>query len=151
MSSTTSVCTIAALKNAFSRHGIPEVVRSDNGPQYSSQEFAAFSEAYSFKHITSSPLFPQSNGQAERTVQTVKRILRQSEDVFKGLLVYRSTPLPWCGLSPAELSMGRKLRTSLPLTDKHLIPQWSYLSEFQALNKKFKKRQEQDYNRCHRA
>ena len=149
MSATTSVSTIDALKNVFSRHGIPEVV--DNGPQYSLQEFAAFSKAYSFKHITSSPLFPQSNSQAERTVQTVKRILRQSEDIFKGLLVYRSTPLPLCDLSPAELSMGCKLRTPLPLTDKHLIPQWSYLSEFRALNKKFKNRQEKDCNRRHRA
>ena len=87
----------------------------------------------------------------ERTVQTVKKILKHSEDIFKGLLVYRSTPLPWCSLSPAELTMGRKLRTPLPLTDKQLIPQWSYLSEFRALNKKFKNRQEQDYNRRHRA
>ena len=151
MTSTTSASTIAALKAIFSRHGIPEVVRSDNGPQYSSQEFAKFSKLYSFKHITSSPLYPQSNGQAERTVQTVKKILRQSEDIYKGLLVYRSTPLPWCKLSPAELSMGRRLRTQLPLTDRQLIPQWSYLSEFRKLNKKFKKKQERDYNRQHRA
>ena len=132
MSSTTSVSTIAALKNVFSRHGIPEVVRSDNGPHYSSQEFADFSKAYSFKHITSSPLYPQSNGQVERTVQTVKKILKHSEDISRGLQVYRSTPLPWCSLSPAELTMGCKLRTPLPLTDKQLIPQWSYLSEFRA-------------------
>ena len=78
MASTTSSSTIAALKSVFSRHGIPEVVRSDNGPQYSSQEFAAFSKAYHFKHVTSSPLYPQSNGQAERMVQTVKKILRTS-------------------------------------------------------------------------
>ena len=106
MSSTTSLSTIAALKSIFSRHGIPEEVRSDNGPQYSSQEFAAFSTAYNFKHATSSPLYPQSNGQAERMVQTVKKILRQSNYIHKGLLVYRSTPMPWCNLSPAELSMG---------------------------------------------
>ena len=151
MSSTTSRSTIAALKSVFSRHGIPEVVRSDNGPQYNSQEFATFAEEYSFKHVTSSPLYPQSNGQAERTVQTVKKILRQSEDIYKGLLVYRSTPMPWCSLSPAELLMGRKLRTPLPLTDKHLIPQWPYLPKFREVNDKFKKRQQRDYNKRHRA
>lgn len=59
--------------------------------------------------------------------------------------------MPWCSLSPAELSMGRKLRTSLPLTNKQLIPQWSYLPKFREANEKFKKRQEQDYNRRHRA
>ena len=63
--STTSSAVIAVLKAAFSRHGIPEVVRSDNGPQYSSQEFARFADSYTFKHVTSSPLFPQSNGEAE--------------------------------------------------------------------------------------
>jgi len=151
ITSTTSASTIVALKAIFSRHGIPEVVRSDNGPQYNSQEFTTFSESYGFKHITSSPLYPQSNGQAERTVQTVKKILRQSEDIYSGLLVYRSTPLPWCKLSPAELSMGRKLQTQLPLTDQQLIPQWSYLPDFRKVNKKFKKKQERDYNRQHRA
>ena len=151
MSSTTSKSTIAALKSVFSRHGIPEVERSDNGPQYNSQEFTSFAEVYNFRHVTSSPLYPQSNGQAERSVQTVKKILRQSDDIYKGLLVYRSTPMPWCSLSPAELSMGRKLRTSLPLTDEQLTPQWSYLPKFREVNDKFKKRQERDYNKRHRA
>ena len=84
-------------------------------------------------------------------MQTMKKILRQSDDIYKGLLVYRSTPMPWCSLSPAELTMGRKLRTSLPLTDEQLIPQWSYLPKFREVNDKFKKQQEQDYNKRHRA
>ena len=129
MNSTTTTCTITALKNIFTRHGIPEIVRSDNGPQYSSHEFAAFAKAYQFQHITSSPLFPQSNGQAERMVQIIKKLFRKSEDIYQGLLSYRSTPLPWCNLSPAELLMGHRLRTLLPSTDKQLIPQWNYLPE----------------------
>ena len=42
------------LKAIFVRHGIPETVISDNGPQYSSAEFAKFSEDWGFTHITSS-------------------------------------------------------------------------------------------------
>ena len=99
MNSTTTTCTITALKNIFARHGIPEIVRSDNGPQYSSHEFAAFAKAYQFQHITSSPLFPQSNSQGERMVQTIKKLFRKSDDIYQGLLSYRSTPLPWCNLS----------------------------------------------------
>ena len=57
---------ITALKSAFARHGIPKTVVSDNGPQFSSEEFAAFANAYLFTHVTSSPRFPASNGQAER-------------------------------------------------------------------------------------
>ena len=65
---TTSRDVIEILKSTFSRHGIPETVVSDNGPQFSSQEFRDFAKQYEFCHVTSSPLYPQSNGQAERGV-----------------------------------------------------------------------------------
>jgi hypothetical protein len=42
LNSTTSSSIISALKSIFSQHGIPETVISDNGPQYSSLEFAEF-------------------------------------------------------------------------------------------------------------
>ena len=145
--STTSSAVISALKAAFSRHGIPEVVRSDNGPQYSSHDFAKFAETYGFKHLTSSPLFPQSNGQAERAVGTVKRMLERSSDPFIALLSYRSTPLPWCDLSPAELSMGRKIRSTVPQTNKQLVP---YLAEFRRKNQGFKTKQKQNFDARHR-
>lgn len=63
------------LRQNFARHGIPEELISDNGPEYSSYEFQAFAKEFGFKHITSSPRYPQSNGLAERTVQTAKTLL----------------------------------------------------------------------------
>ena len=134
----------------FSRHGIPETVVSDNGPQFSSQEFSDFASNYQFAHVTSSPHYPASNGQAERAVKTAKQLLKNADDPFLALLSYRATPLPWCGKSPAELLMGRKLRSNIPQTTDSLVPQWSYLQEFRAQNKEFKKRQKTDYDRCHR-
>ena len=95
--STTSGAVISHLKSVFARHGIPEVVRSDNGPQYASKEFSEFAQSYGFQHITSSPKYPQSNGQAERMVQTVKQLLRDSEDPYLAILSYRATPMPWSG------------------------------------------------------
>ena len=118
--SITSSAIIAALIAAFSRHGILDAVRSENGPQYLSQEFARFADSYAFKHVTSSPLFPQSNGEAERMVKTVKRLLEQSKDPFMALLSYRSTPLPWCNHSPAELTLGRHIRIMVPQTNAYL-------------------------------
>ena len=144
LSSTTSQAIINALKTIFSRHGIPEIIRTDNGPQYSSQEFAAFARQYDFTHITSSPHFPQSNGQAERTVKTVKQLLKESEDPHIALLTYRSTPFHWCGLSPAELLMGRRLWTNVPQVKEQLVPEWHFLEDFQQKNKEFKQRQKQD-------
>ena len=98
----------------------------------------SFASSYGFQHLTSSPKFPQSNGQAERAVQMIKNLLKKSDDLYTSLLSYRATPLSWCDLSPAELSMGRRLRTSVPLTDKMLRPQWVYLETFRELDKKQK-------------
>lgn len=96
LSLTTSATIITALKSIFSRQGIPEKVRSDNSPQYSSQEFARFASSYEFSHITSSPRFPQSNSQVERMVKMVKNMLQKPGDLHMAMLSYRSTPLPWC-------------------------------------------------------
>ena len=150
LASTTSVAVITSLKSIFARHGIPQIVRSDNGPQYVSQEFSMFAKLYGFQHTTSSPRYPQSNGQAERTVKTVKQMLKQSEDPYLVLLNYCATPLPWCNRSPAELSMGRKLRTRVPQSPEQLTPTWFYLEEFRKQNQKFKAKQKRDYDKRHR-
>ncbi len=126
------------------------MLRSDNGPQYSSREFSSFAEEYGFKHVTSSPRYPQSNGQAERAVQTVKKMLKKSSDPCLALLNYRATPLPWCKLSPAQLLMGRPLRTRVPVVTDQLIPNWPYLGRFRDLNKSYKERQKEDFDRRHR-
>ena len=75
MSSQSSQDVIKALKSIFARHGVPEVVRSDNGPQYSSGEFQKFAKDWGFQSIISSPKYAQSNGEAERAVQTKKKTL----------------------------------------------------------------------------
>lgn len=71
----TSQAVITRLKGIFARYGIPEQFVSDNGPQYNSQEFANFAKGWDFTHVMSSPHYAQSNGMAEKTVQTVKRML----------------------------------------------------------------------------
>lgn len=63
---------IAALKEAFSCHEIPYTVVPDNGPQYSCELFRDFSTEYGFTHITSSPRYPQANGEAKCAVATIK-------------------------------------------------------------------------------
>ena len=138
LTTTTSQSIINSLKTVFARHGISETLRTDNGPQFSSQQFAEFAKQYDFTHTSSSPHFPASNGQAERTVQTVKHLLKDTDDPPLTLLSYRATPFPWCGRSPAELLMGRNIRTTLPQTTTSLISQWSYLTEFKQLTKSLK-------------
>ena len=95
---------------------------TDNGPQYSSAAFREFSHTYGFTHVTSSPLYPQSNGVSERTVQTVKNVLQKckesGQDPHLAILCLRSTPLSLDLPSPAELLNGRVYQTNLPAVSK---------------------------------
>ena len=147
MTSTTATKVIEALKSVFSRYGIPEVLMSDNGPQFACSEMEDFAAQYKFRHITSSPLYPQSNGLAERSVKTVKGLLRDAEDPYLALLAYRATPLPWCHLSPAELLMGRKIRTVVPQTKEQFKPNWPYLEEFKKTEKRYKQKQKENFDK----
>ena len=71
-------------------------------------------------HKTSSPHYPKSNGLAESAVKVTKIIIKKciesGEDIYKGLLAYRATPLA-SGLSPAEMLMGRRIKTTLPASE----------------------------------
>ena len=93
----TAAKTITHLKELFAEHGIPESIRSDNGPQFSSHLFKEFAEKWNFTHHTSSPTNPRSNGQAESAVKIIKGLLTRSkcagEDPYLALLAYRSTPV----------------------------------------------------------
>lgn len=117
-----SAQTILQLKRIFSRHGIPDILFSDNGPQFDSREFTTFSTDWQFQHITSSPRYPQSNREVERAVQTMKTVLNKSSDEYLALLNYRDTPLHH-GYSPAQLSMGQKVRTRVPCHPDELKPE----------------------------
>ena len=132
---------IDKLKSIFARHGIPEIVKSDNGTHYSSAEFAKFAEDWKFSHVTSSPTYPKSNGLAEKTVQTIKTTLekakRDSKDPYLAILEQRNTPVDNFK-SPAQLSMGRRLRSLLPSTINHLIPETPSHQETQ---ERFRKKQ----------
>ena len=120
--------------------------------QYSSQEFDDFAKSYNFKHVTSSPRYPQSNGLAERMVKTVKKLITLSpQDPQKALLSYRTTPLSWCGRSPAELLMGRQLRTAIPQCNAQLVPQWTYLKHVREHHQLFKNKQKEAFDKHHRA
>ena len=69
---------IMRMKSIFARHGIPEVVVSDNEPQYSYEAFKEFASDFQFRHDTSSPYYPQGNGEAERAVKTIKSYLKRT-------------------------------------------------------------------------
>ena len=89
--------TINILKSIFARHGIPLILRSNGGPQYTCQNFKHFAKSYNFQNIRSSPYYPKSNGMAERHIQTLKQILKKADhdnrDPYVALMEYRNTPI----------------------------------------------------------
>ncbi|GAB1609879.1 uncharacterized protein LOC115227445, partial [Argonauta hians] len=149
MQTTTSASIVNHCKSIFARHGIPEVVISDNGPQFIAKEFLEFSHYFGFTHITSSPHFPQGNGEAERAVQTIKNLLKKASDPYIALLNYRSTPLQH-GQSPAELLMNRKLRSRIPaLTQNNR--KLTGDEEFKKADSQLKIKQKENFDKRHRA
>ncbi|UYV78630.1 K02A2.6-like, partial [Cordylochernes scorpioides] len=134
----TSASIIVHCKSIFARHGIPLEVRSDNGPQFGSL-FKEFSHEYGFTHVTSSPRYPQSNGFIESFVKIVKERISKSKDPYLALLAYRATPLA-NGFSPAELSMGRRVRTTIPTPAKqHQPPNLKNWKNHEAIQRKKQK------------
>ena len=113
---------IKSLESIFRTHGLPNIVRSDNAPPFSSREFKGFLEYLGIVHKKGVPYWPQSNGEVERCNETLLKIVRIAEvesrdwkkELSDFLFHYRVTPHTVTGLSPAELLMGRKLRDKLP-------------------------------------
>jgi transposase InsO family protein len=117
--SITSVTTCKLLRHVFATHGLPEVLVSDNGPCFASDEFGSFCTANGIRHLRTAPYHPASNGLAERAVQTVKQGLlkQQGDDIHirldRFLLNYRRTPQSTTNTTPAELLFCRAIRTRL--------------------------------------
>ena len=118
--------TISVFKELFSEHGIPETLRSDNGPQFASHVFAEFAKEFNFDHNTGSPRNPRSNGQVEAAVKVVKGLLTRAkysgQDPSLALLAYRSTPIAAHLQSPAEMLYQMTICTTLPQRIHHKDP-----------------------------
>ncbi|XP_065075159.1 uncharacterized protein K02A2.6-like [Ochlerotatus camptorhynchus] len=127
--SVTTTATPNMLRETFSRYGNPDTLVSDNGTQFTSEQFQQYCRANGFTHLRTAPYHPQSNGQAERFVDSLKRGLKKLakgegsatlEHMQTFLSAYRSIPnrnTPQ-STSPAEAFLGRPVRTTLGLLKK---------------------------------
>ena len=139
---------VKKLKLMFSRFGIPETVRPDNGPCFKAEEYKRFAREWHFNLILSDPYYPRGNGLAERSVQTVKKILTKSMrshgDPYLALLELRNTPVDSLS-SPSKLLMGRNSRSVVPSAD--LSHQPVDATKFQERRKVLQQRQKKYYDR----
>ncbi|XP_040064706.1 uncharacterized protein K02A2.6-like [Ixodes scapularis] len=116
------------MKAVCARFGVPDELVCDNGPPFNAAKFKEFLTSWDIAYNPSSPYYARSNGLAERSIQTIKHALQRAvedgKDLFVVLMYARSTPMD--GLkSPAELLMGRKIRTLVPMNPTQLQPHYN--------------------------
>ena len=111
----------------FARHGLPDKLVSDNGPQFTSDEFKEFMLNCGILHIKTAPYHPQTNGEAERFVQTFKNFVKRAdhdknlnqrqidEAILKFLMTYRCTPHSGTEMSPSYLMLNRQIKNVFDL------------------------------------
>lgn len=117
---------ISKLKIIFARFGLPISITADNGRQFVSAEFKNFCETNNIKLISTTPYWPQQNGEVERQNRSLLKRLAISqemkrdwkEDLNQYLLMYRSTPHSTTQKSPAEMLFNRNIRDKLPSMDQ---------------------------------
>ena len=77
------------------RFGIPRALVSDNGKQFDNSKFRDFYAELGIKNYYSSPAHPQSNGQAEVTIRTLKAALKTKLENLKGKWVEYLPEVLW--------------------------------------------------------
>ena len=110
---------------------------TDNGPQFTCNEFEYYLKERNIKHRYSAIYHPQGNSEIERfnrvlndSVQTTKltgRNIKLSTREF--LAIYRSTPHATTGVEPSILLHGRHLRTKLDIAGVTKYPSAAPLHE----------------------
>ena len=121
MHTSTSASTIEHLRSLFSQFGLPDIVATDNGSCFVSDEFEQFLSSNGISHWKSAPYHPSTSGLAEKAIQIVKHGLKKAgtgtlkAKLARLLFNYRITPHTTTGVSPAQLLMGRTLKSRFDL------------------------------------
>ena len=116
---------IRAMKQQLARHGIPDELLTDRGPQFESHDYSRFAQKYGFTIVKSSPYYSQGNGKGKWAVNIAKNILIKfrREEPYLALLAYRNTPQQVYNLSPVQRLMSRRLKDIILTAHHQLILQ----------------------------
>ena len=118
----TTATAIRICKNFFSKYGIPKVIKSDNGPAFKSHDWANFAKRYNVVHQKITPLHPEANAGAERTMACTNKRIRCAKvagthwkvELSNYLKRYNQTPHSSTGFSPNMLLLGSDQCDILP-------------------------------------
>ena len=110
------------VQRIVSLHGVPLAIVSDRDPRFTSRLWRKLADALGARLNYSTAFHPQSDGQAERTIQTLEDMLRSCIMQFSGSwdeqlplieFVYNNSYQASTGMSPYEALYGRQCRTPL--------------------------------------
>ena len=122
VNSTSAQAVIPKLDSILTLRGIPDVVKSDNGPPFNGEIFHQYATSMGFKHRKITPLWPKANSEVERFMRTVKKVVKAGiaqnlnwkQELRNFLLAYRATPHSTTKVAPATLLFGSPIRSKLP-------------------------------------
>ena len=115
---------VECLVKFFTTFGLPEVVQSDRGSNFTSHAFALAMKELGVKHVTSSAYHPQSQGALERAHHGLKEMLRcYCQDEGKEwpaglpfvLFAIRDSVHESLGYTPFELVFGHRVKGPLEI------------------------------------
>lgn len=143
----TAADVIKVLESLFDRFGLPDTVTTDNGPQFTGHEFGQYLESMGIYHAKTSYYHPEANGGVERWNRVFKDGIKTGiadglsfrEAARKIVARYRTTPHAATGVSPAELMLGRRVRTTW---DVKPVPKGRVHKSAQEAVKRYQKRME---------
>ena len=122
LTTVTSAKVIGSLEKFFCTHGLPQSLKTDNGAQFVSEEFERYLKENDIEHRTSTPLWPQANGEVKRQNRSLLKVLRIAKaekknlwtELRKFLTAYRTTLHSSTGVTPAKLLFNREIRSKIP-------------------------------------
>ena len=151
--STAAETLIPKLHKILCTHGIPEVIKSDNGPPFNGEKIKEYARRQGFQHRRIEPEHPESNGLAENFMRMLTKVAHTAyvegqdpkQAVNNFLLNYRATPHSILKVSPSEILFGRKIHTKVPIL--HSTRQSKLHRMLRKLDKESKEKAQTLFNR----
>jgi hypothetical protein len=119
---------VVLVREYFTRYGVPLELHSDQGTNFESKLFGEMCTLLGVHKTRTTPFRPQSDGQSERNIKTITKMLAmltdQQEEWDQYLpfvtMAYRATPHATTELSPNFMMFGREL--SMPIDVMYPLP-----------------------------
>ena len=122
MSSTTATDVVPKLEKTMATRGLIEELHTDKRPSFNGQEFSEYLKSHSKTHWKITPQWPQANGEVERFMRTLGKVIRIAQASRQGieeaihvfLGAYRQTPHVTTEVPPSQACLGQRVVGMIP-------------------------------------